>query len=88
MTMIDICKKTTPQQLYYDEGFVSLEEIVKNLEIERTECMMGGIDGRKQKTYDKWYPIWKSYFNQVLPNHINDSFYMNPVQVKSYLERI
>ena len=87
MTTIEICKKTTPQQLYYDEGFVSLEERLKNLDLERTQCMMGGIDGRKQKTYDKLYPIWKSYFDKVLPKHINDSSYMNPVQVKSYLER-
>ncbi len=88
MYYLNICKPTTPQEYYSQHGFSPLEEAVKNLEVERVECVMGHIDGRKQITYDKLYPIWKSYFDQVLPNHINDSSYMSSEQVQKYIQRI
>lgn len=87
MNYLEICKQTTPQKLYHDEGFGSLEGAVKNLGIERSDCISGYIDGRRLKSYDKLYSIWKSYFDKVLPNHINESSYMNAEQVQSYLKR-
>lgn len=87
MTYLKICKQTKPEKYYSEHGFMAIEEAEKNLDYERTQCMMGHIDGRKQKTYDKLYSEWHSYFVKVLPSHIDESSYMTPEEVQSYLER-
>ena len=87
MNFLDICKQTTPEEYYSQYGFTAIEEAEKNLSIERTQCFIGKTDRRKLKSYDKIYPLWKSFFFKVLPNHINDSYYMTPEQVQNLLKK-
>ena len=72
---LSVCKETTPQQYYQSYGFNAVEEAYMNLKHEESKCITGQLDGRKLKTYLKLIPLWKKFYDSILPNHINESYY-------------